>query len=107
MKKILFNQFVKQVAKTFGMKTPEVMFERTKRQDIVDARQLLFFLCMERDISLADIIRLMEEKGLPLKHPAVKGGINKIKEKVDTDPDYRFLVDRIQSAVGFELETKI
>jgi hypothetical protein len=49
----------------------------------------------------------MEEKGLPLKHPAVKGGINKIKEKVDTDPDYRFLVDRIQSAVGFELETKI
>ncbi|NBP69684.1 MAG: hypothetical protein EBR30_22690 [Cytophagia bacterium] len=107
MKKILFNQFVKQVANTFGMKNPDVMFERTKRQDIVDARQLLFFLCMERDISLADILRLMEERGLPLKHPAVINGINKVKDKVDNDPDYRFLVDKLQSAVGFELETKI
>lgn len=89
------------------MKNPDVMFERTKRQDIVDARQLLFFLCISRDISLADILRLMEEKGLPLKHPAVLNGINKIKEKVETDPDYKFLVDKLQSKVGFELESKI
>ena len=107
MKKILFNQFVKQVAKAFGMKNPDVMVERTKRQDIVDARQLLFYLCDERGISLADIIRLMEEHGLPLKHPAVINGINKIKDKVDSDPDYRFLIDKLQSSVGFELETKI
>ena len=100
MKKILFNQFVKQVAKAFGMKNPDVMFERTKRQDIVDARQLLFYLCDERGISLADIIRLMEENGLPLKHPAVINGINKIKGKVDSDPDYRFLVDKLQSSLG-------
>jgi hypothetical protein len=49
----------------------------------------------------------MEERGLPLKHPAVINGINKVKDKVDNDPDYRFLVDKLQSAVGFELETKI
>jgi len=106
MKKDIFNQYVSKVCELFDIE-PDDLIKKTKHRNIVDARQLLFFLCMERDISLADIIRLMEEKGLPLKHPAVKGGINKIKEKVDTDPDYRFLVDRIQSAVGFELETKI
>jgi chromosomal replication initiation ATPase DnaA len=107
MKKILFSQFVKQVSKTFGISNSNVIFERTKRQDIVDARQMLFYLCKERGISLADIIRLMEHHGLPLKHPAIINGINKVKEKVDSDPDYRFLVDKLQSSVGFELETKI
>ena len=64
-RKILFNQFVDRVAKTFSMRDPEAMFLRTKRQDVVDARQLLCYLCSARDISLADIRRLMEDRGLP------------------------------------------
>lgn len=107
MKKILFNQFVERVAKTFSMRDPEAMFLRTKRQDVVDARQLLFYLCSMRDISIADIIRLMEDRGLPIKYPAVKNGINNIERKVESDPDYKFLVDRIQKSVGFELEKTI
>ena len=107
MKKILFNQFVDRVAKTFSMSDPEAMFLRTKRQAVVDARQLLCYLCSARDISLADIRRLMEDRGLPLKYPAVVNGIKKIKEKVESDPDYKFLVDRIQKSVGFELEKTI
>lgn len=107
MKKILFNQFVDRVAKTFSMRDPEAMFLRTKRQDVVDARQLLCYLYSARDISLADIRRLMEDRGLPLKYPAVVNGIKKIKEKVESDPDYKFLVDRIQKSVGFELEKTI
>jgi hypothetical protein len=49
----------------------------------------------------------MEDRGLPLKYPAVVNGINKIKEKVESDPDYKFLVDMIQKSVGFELEKTI
>jgi chromosomal replication initiation ATPase DnaA len=107
MKKILFNQFVERVAKTFSMRDPEAMFLRTKRQDIVDARQLLFYLCYNRGISLADLLRLMEERGLPLKHPAVMGGIRNIEKKVESDPDYKFLVEKLQKTVGFELEKTI
>lgn len=107
MKKILFDQFVERIAQVFGLKDPSAIFMRTKRQDVVDARQMLFFLCYDRGISLADILRLMADRGLPLKHPAVLGGIRKIKEKVESDPDYKFFIDKVHSKVGFELDKKI
>lgn len=107
MKKILFDQFVERIAQVFGLKDPSAIFMRTKRQDVVDARQMLFFLCYDRGISLADILRLMADKGLPLKHPAVLNGIRKIKEKVESDPDYKFFIDKVHSKVGFELDKKI
>jgi hypothetical protein len=49
----------------------------------------------------------MEERGLPLKHPAVIGGIRNIEKKVESDPDYKFLVEKLQKTVGFELEKTI
>lgn len=107
MKKILFDQFVERIAQVFGLKDPSAIFMRSKRQDIVDARQILFFLCHDRGISLADILRMMADNGLPIKHPAVINGIRKIKGKVESDPDYKFFVDKVHSKVGFELEEKI
>jgi hypothetical protein len=107
MKKILFNQLLDRVVKAFSMKDPNAVFMRTKRQDIVDARQLLYYLCSVRGISLADILRFMEENGLPIKHPAVINGIRKVQEKVINDQDYKLIVDKIQKSVSFELETKL
>ena len=104
MKKILFNQFVERIAKTFSMMDPEAMFIRTKRQDLVDARHLIFYLCSERNMSVADIKRLMADRGLSLQYPSIVGGIAKVKSKVNSDPDYQFLVNKIQKSVGFELE---
>jgi hypothetical protein len=107
MKKILFNQFVDRVITTLSLKDPTILFHRSKRQDLVDARHLIFYLCSERNMSVADIKRLMGERGLPLQYPALVGGIAKIKIKIKSDTDYQFLVNKIQKSVGFELEEKI
>ena len=45
MKKDFFNKYVKAVASHFNF-TIEEMFVQSKRRDIVDARQILYYLCI-------------------------------------------------------------
>ena len=104
MKKILFNQFVDRVIATLSLKDPTILFHRSKRQDLVDARHLIFYLCADRNMSVADIKRLIGERGLSVQYPALVGGIAKVKKRVSLDPDYEFLVNKIQKSVGFEQE---
>ena len=47
MKKDIFDIYATTIAKKFHLSLDE-MFTKTRRRDIVDARQLLYYLCMER-----------------------------------------------------------
>ena len=56
--------------------TLDQMFSGDRRRDIVDARQMLYFICMERPIRISYIHRA--------------------KSLIDNDPDYQDIVDQIQ-----------
>ena len=60
MKKEIFDKYSKAVAKQFNL-TLDEMFSKTKRQDIVEARQILYYLCKERFIQFSYIQRFLEE----------------------------------------------
>jgi len=107
MKKALFNQFASMVAASYMLGNKKVLFQRTKRQDIVDARQMVWYLCIQRGLSLADIIRMMADSGLPLKHPAVINGIRKVEGRVNSDLDYKDFVEKIQNLVKIREEQPI
>ena len=49
MKKDIFEIYANAVAKQFHLNLDQ-MFSDTRRRDIVDARQMLYYLCMERPI---------------------------------------------------------
>ena len=72
------------------------MFTKTKRREIVDARQMLYYLCMERPIRISYIQRFMEEAGLSVCHSTIIHGYKKAKEMIDKDQDFKDVVSELQ-----------
>ena len=70
MKKDIFDNYAIAIAKQFHL-TLDQMFDKTKKIEMVDARQMLYYLCMERPIRISYIQRFMEEKGLPVSHSTI------------------------------------
>ena len=60
MKKNIFDTYADAVAKHFHI-TLDQMFSPSRRRDLVDARQLLYYICMERPIRLSYIQRFLSE----------------------------------------------
>ena len=91
MKKNIFDAYALAIAKQFHL-TLDQMFTKTKRREIVDARQMLYYLCMERPIRISYIQRFMEEAGLSVCHSTIIHGYKKAKELIDKDKDFKEVV---------------
>ena len=96
MKKDIFDAYASAIAKQFQL-TLDQMFTKTKRREIVDARQMLYYLCMERPIRISYIQRFMEENGHDISHSTIIHGYKKAKEHIDKDKDYQKVVDKLQN----------
>jgi|TARA_R100000935_G_scaffold6285_1_gene13802 chromosomal replication initiation ATPase DnaA len=96
MKKDIFDGYAIAIAKQFHL-TLDQMFDKTKRRDIVDARQMLYYLCMERPIRISYIQRFMEDQGHPTAHSTIIHGYKKAKELIDSDQDFQDVVNKLQN----------
>ena len=98
MKKEVFNMYAKGVAEVFNIDVAE-LFNKSRKRELVDARQLLYYLCYTRPMRISMIQDLMNEKGYETKHSPIINGIKSMKNKLKEDPDYRVLVHRLQEEV--------
>jgi chromosomal replication initiation ATPase DnaA len=95
MKKHIFDAYAEAVAKQFHL-TLDQMFTKTKRREIVDARQMLYYLCMERPIRISYIQRFMEENGHTLSHSTIIHGYKQAKDLIGKDKDFKEIVSKLQ-----------
>ena len=95
MKKDIFDAYAVAIAEQFHL-TLDQMFDKTKKREIVDARQMLYYLCMERPIRISYIQRFMEDQGHSVAHSTIIHGYKKAKEMIDSDKDFEDVVKRIQ-----------
>ena len=96
MKKDIFDGYAIAIAKQFHL-TLDQMFDKTKKREIVDARQMLYYLCMERPIRISYIQRFMEEQGHSVAHSTIIHGYKKAKELIDKDQDFLEVVSKLQN----------
>jgi chromosomal replication initiation ATPase DnaA len=96
MKKRIFDLYATEIAKQFHL-TLDQMFTKTKKREIVDARQILYYLCMERPIRISYIQRFMEENGHHISHSTIIHGYKKAKQLIDDDKDFEEVVNKIQN----------
>ena len=94
----IFNQYVEQVCDLFNI-DEKSLFTKTKRRDIVDARQMLYYLCAKRPIRIVYIQEYMTDRGYPISHSSIIHGINVVKEKVRSDEDYVYALNQLQHEV--------
>jgi chromosomal replication initiation ATPase DnaA len=100
MKQDIFNQYVTQVAMLYRISEAD-MFTRSRVQDIVDARQMLFYLCIKRPIPIYSIKTYLAERGLPLQQTAIMNGFEKMEKHIKNDPDYSYAISKIEKAIKF------
>ena len=98
MKKKIFLKYADAVAEQFHL-TLDQMFEKTKRRECVDARQMLYYLCMERPIRVSYIQRFMEEEGLTLCHTTIIHGYKQAKKTIENDKDFSLVANSIQEEI--------
>jgi len=98
MKEDVFNQYADRVTDLFNVKKDE-LFSKEKKRHIVDARQLLYYLCYNRQMKLIIIQKFMMNNGYKIAHNSVINGIRVIQEKIKEDKDYQSIIKDIEKAV--------
>lgn len=98
MKEDVFYQYVDRVTDLFGISRDE-LFSKSKKRNLVDARQLLYYLCSNRPIQITYIQKYMKDNGYDVCHSVIIHGINVMKNKVEEDRDYRSITKEIDRAV--------
>lgn len=93
MKKEIFDKYSQAVANQFHL-TLDEMFSKTKRQDIVEARHILYYLCKERPIRISLIKQFLQEKGYNITHTNITYGYNQAKKMIEEDSDYKNLINQ-------------
>lgn len=98
MKEEVFNQYADKVAKLFGI-TKEQLFSQTKKREVVDARQLLMYLCYKRQMKLITIQNFMQNNSYKTYHHTIAHSIKIIEKKIIEDRDYQTIISNIENSV--------
>jgi chromosomal replication initiation ATPase DnaA len=98
MKQDVFNQYADKVSKLFSISRDD-LFSKSKKREIVDARQLLYYLCNIRYIGVSYIQKYMQENGYTIQHPSVINGIKRVSDKMKEDGDYVSVIKDIEKSV--------
>ena len=98
MKEEVFNQYVDRVAKIFGI-TKKKLFSKDKTRDVVDARQLLTYLCYKRQMRLITIENFMENNGYKSNHNTFAHAIKIMDKKIAEDKDSQTIISNIENSV--------
>jgi len=98
MKTKIFNTYVDKVCYLFGIEK-DMLFTKTKRRDVVDARQLLFYLCRKRPMGLVYIQEYMMSNGFSVHLSTIHHGIKIVESRMVGDKDWYENIQEIVNEV--------
>jgi len=95
MKQDIFEEYVDKVTKHFGI-SREQFFTKDKTRDIVDARQMLYYLCRQRPMTAQYIKLYMGTNGYDVAVTTVTHGIKRVEKEMVQDPDYITIINKLK-----------
>ena len=98
MKSQIFDQYLEAVCKRFDIADDE-FFSDSQEMRIVDARGMLFLLCIDRPMNVKYIQDYMARGGKRMAHSTILHGANKMRERMKKDRDIRTIVKHIRKCV--------
>jgi len=96
MKEYIFKQYLDNILNHLGISLEELLDE-TKERRITEARYILYFLCQQRGMQIAEIQSYMKAQGFDVALSTMTRGVEKAKEIVDNDPDYKYIVRKLEN----------
>lgn len=101
MKADIFSQVVKKVAERYKVKESKI-FEKSKEQDMVDARYMIYYICYNRPMMLKHIQEYMLERKFKVSHSVILYGISRAHKKVKEDVDFKTAVEKISKSISIK-----
>jgi|TARA_R110000796_G_scaffold152648_1_gene269061 chromosomal replication initiation ATPase DnaA len=100
MKQKIFKYYALKISNEFNI-TLEEMFTQTKKGQIVDARQLLYYLCVKRNFKKNYIQTFTEEYGYIASHSTITYGVEQAKKLIASDPDFKNMINKIEESLNY------
>ncbi len=94
MKRKIFDEYVEIVENALEI-TKDDIFTKTRKRENVEARDLLFYLCSQRNMRGNFILDRCRENGLELDDSQITRGKAKMEELISSDPDWKQLINGI------------
>ena len=95
MKEKIFEYYASSIAGQFNISLEE-LYTQTKKSHIVDARQLLYWLCIERPIKRSYIKTFCQNNGYDVSYSTLRHGYKSAKILIESDLDFKSMVTTIQ-----------
>ena len=70
--------------------------EETKERRITEARYILYYLCHERGMQIAEIQSYIKLQGFDVALSTIIRGVERAKDMIDNDSDYKYIVEKLQ-----------
>ena len=106
MKYPMFVQYMDKVAEACGM-TKERLLEKTKEREVVDARQMLYYLCHHQPMSIASIHRFMKSSGHTTVYTTIRHGVMEFEKRLKEDKDCKKILNQIRKSVGLPQKSNL
>ena len=98
MKKNIFTRYVDAVCKIFDT-TPSVLFS-SKKHTFRDAKNLLMYLCLNRNIRQSEIIEWIDELyDVKTRRHDTKRILAYVEKMMNDDADYSRMVNEINNSI--------
>jgi len=95
MKEHIFKQYLENILDYLGI-TQEELFEKTKKDEIVKPRQMLFYLCnVKSNMGQKEISGYIKKINFEVSEESIYYGINSFKRLIEEDTDYIYVIDKL------------
>jgi chromosomal replication initiation ATPase DnaA len=95
MKNEIFNDYVERIVDVYKIPKEDI-FSKIKRMEVVDARQMVYYLCKKRNMSLTLIKKYMMENGYDIGLSTIRHGISSMETRIANDSDYKQLIKNLE-----------
>jgi len=96
MKEYIYIQYLKNICSHLGVDSSD-LFVKSKEAGVVDARQLLYFLCYNNsNMTLTEISAYTNNQGFYEDQANISRSIESFSKKLEADKDLQVIIDKIK-----------
>jgi hypothetical protein len=96
MKEYIFDQFVDNILSHTGL-AREQLFQSTRKMEYANPRKFLYKLCVDRGISVADVVLYMNKNNFPCKDATIHQGITSLNKMMEIDSDLSIILNKLSN----------
>jgi hypothetical protein len=97
MKEYIFKQYLDNILNYLDISVEE-LFEKTKKDEIVKPRQMLFYLCnVKSNMGQKEISGYLKKINQDVPQEIIHYGISTFKKLIEEDKEYIFIADKLSN----------